>query len=97
MAPDLERLARRPWPTASLASSGTSFFRSALAPFMFLIGRPGPAEGGGKFRPAVGCAHVDDPDRLQPRPRRLDPEQAGVSPLSTQRQNFFSAVSNRCW
>src|SRR2546423_9672218 len=31
MAPDFERLARRPWPMASLASSGTSFFRSAFA------------------------------------------------------------------
>ena len=25
------------------------------------------------------------------------PNRAGVSPLSTQRQNFFSAVSKRCW
>jgi hypothetical protein len=32
MAPDFERFARRPCPAASLASSGTSFFRSALAP-----------------------------------------------------------------
>ena len=32
IAPDLERLARRPCPNASLASSGTSFLSSALAP-----------------------------------------------------------------
>ena len=38
MAPDFERLARTPWPTASLASSGTSFFRSALA--LRVQGRP---------------------------------------------------------
>src|ERR1700737_1577673 len=25
------------------------------------------------------------------------PNRRGVSPLTTQRQNFFSAVSNRCW
>ena len=31
MAPDLERLARRPWPVASLASSGTNFLSSVLA------------------------------------------------------------------
>jgi hypothetical protein len=32
IAPDFDRLARKPWPMASLASSGISFFRSALAP-----------------------------------------------------------------
>ena len=31
MAPDFERLALRPCPVASLASSGTSFFKLALA------------------------------------------------------------------
>ena len=31
MAPDFERLARMPCPIASLASSGISFFSSALA------------------------------------------------------------------
>ena len=30
MAPDFERLARTPWPTASLASSGIKTFSSAL-------------------------------------------------------------------
>ena len=31
MAPDFERRARTPWPTASLASSGISFFNSDFA------------------------------------------------------------------
>jgi hypothetical protein len=31
MAPDFDRLARSPWPEASLTSSGTSAFSSALA------------------------------------------------------------------
>ena len=38
-------------------------------------GRPGRAEHAGEFRPGIGGAHVDDPDRLDPRPRRLDAEQ----------------------
>ena len=50
----------------------------------------------GKLRPGIGGAHIDDPDRLDPRLRRLDPEQARGSPLSTQRQNFRSAVTMRC-
>src|SRR6266702_1571545 len=29
-----------------------------------------------EFRPGIGCAHVDDPHRLDPRARRLDPKQA---------------------
>src|SRR4051794_17801117 len=53
-------------------------------------GRPGPAKGDCELGPAVGPTHVDDAHRRQPRPRRL-------SPLMTQRQNFFSAVRSRCW
>ena len=34
------------------------------------------AEYAGEFRPGIGRAHVDDPDSLDPRPRRLDAEQA---------------------
>src|ERR1700683_4570757 len=51
------------------------FFEVGLGAFMFLVGRAGPAIGGGKFRPGVGAAHIHDPDRLDPWPRRLDAEQ----------------------
>ena len=42
---------------------------------MFLMGSPGSSERSGEFRPTVGRAHIDDTDRLKPRPRRLYPEQ----------------------
>src|SRR6266436_6233903 len=29
-----------------------------------------------EFRPGVGCAHIDDPHRFDPRAGRLDPKQA---------------------
>ena len=76
MAPDFERLARTPWPIASLASSGIRPFSSALARSCSRKACPGRAEQPGKLRPGIGCAHVDDPDGFDPRPRRLDAEQA---------------------
>ena len=76
MAPDFDRLARTPWPIASLASSGIRPFSSTLGPLMLEEGRAGGAEYAGEFRPGIGRAHVDDPDSLDPRPRRLDAEQA---------------------
>src|SRR6202050_5698193 len=51
-------------------------FKVGLGAFMFLVGRAGPAIGGGEFRPGVGCAHIHDPDRRNLWPRRLDAEQA---------------------
>src|SRR5450631_2475426 len=39
-------------------------------------GRPGRAEYRCELRPGVGLPHVDDPNRLDPRPWRFDPEQA---------------------
>ena len=56
------------------------FLEVGLGALMLLKRWPGPAIGGCKFRPAVGCAHVDDPDRFQPRPRWLYPEQMGRVP-----------------
>src|SRR5262249_30340880 len=47
-----------------------------LGGLMLKEGRSGPSEGGGKLRPGIGRAHVDDPHRLDPGPRSLDPEQA---------------------
>ena len=96
IAPDFERLARMPCPEASLASSGTSssaLLWRARAP----VRRPGPHIGGGKLRPGDWTTHIDDPDGLDPRPRRLDAKQARGFAGRTQRQNFLSAVSRRCW
>src|SRR5258706_3493023 len=50
-------------------------FQLRLGSFMVEKSRAGLAKDAGKFRPGVGCRHVDDPDRLDPRPGRLDPEQ----------------------
>src|SRR5262249_45173679 len=36
--------------------------------------RPGSAVDTGKCRPGVRCAHVDDANGVNARPRRLDPE-----------------------
>src|SRR6266851_1037783 len=38
-----------------------------LSALVLLIGRAGPAIGGCEFRPRVGRAHIDDPDRFQSR------------------------------
>ena len=97
MAPDFERLARMPWPTASLASSGISPLSSTFALSCSRKADRVRPENASEFRPGVGCAHVDDPDGLDARRGGSTPKRRGVSPLSTQRQNFFSAVSRRCW
>ena len=76
MAPDFDRLAFSPWPVASLASSGTSFFSSTLALSCSWWATWVRRKADSQFRPAVGRAHVDGSNRLQPRPWRLDPEQA---------------------
>ncbi len=54
----------------------TSNASITLGPFVFNGGLTGPEEDIGKFRPAVGGAHVDHPDGLHARPRRLDAEQS---------------------
>src|SRR6516162_698448 len=53
-------------------------------------GLPGAAEDSGKFGPRVRGAHVHDSHRLDPRPRRLDPEQArGLAALNTTPELFL--------
>ena len=76
MAPDFERLARTPWPIASLASSGISPFEFGLGLLVLEEGGAGRAEHAGELGPGIGRAHVDDPHRLDPWPRRLDAEEA---------------------
>ncbi len=47
-----------------------------LGPLVLEEGGAGRAEHAGEFRPGIGRAHVDDPDRFDPWSRRLDAEQA---------------------
>ena len=75
MAPDFERLARMPWPIASLASSGIRVFNSALDRSCSTKAT-GSSGIRGEFGPGIGRAHIDDPYRLDSWPRRLDSEQA---------------------
>ena len=84
MAPDLERLARMPWPKACWASSGTRLFNSVLAELMLQMRCPSSQEDCRKLSPGVGRSHVYNPDCLDPRLRRLDPEQGrGLAALDT--------------
>ena len=76
MAPDFERLARTPWPMACLASSGTRLLSSALACSCSRCADRVRDKDRGKLRPGIGGAHIDNAHRLDPRPRRLDAEQA---------------------
>ena len=59
------RLARIPWPIASLASSGMGLFNAAFA---FSCSRKAAwaPEDAGKLRPRIGKVHLDDADRLGP-------------------------------
>src|SRR5215204_1780752 len=49
-----------------------------LSPGGFVLEKswPGAAEGSRKFRPRIGRAHVDNANRVPPRPWSLHPEQA---------------------
>src|SRR3954468_20918011 len=47
-----------------------------LGGVVFGMGEAGPTKHVGEFGPGIGCAHVDDPDRLDLGPRWLDIEQA---------------------
>jgi hypothetical protein len=96
MAPDFERLARTPWPKASLTSSWHQRLELRLGPLMVERGGAGLPLQVGKFRPGVGAAHVDGFWWPQPWAGAARCRTgAGGSPLSTQRQNFLSAVSSR--
>ena len=96
MAPDFERLARMPWPIASLASSGIRPLSSILA---FSCSRK--AERVDRNTPANSAQALE---ALMSTMRTASirglggstPKSRGGSPLSTQRQNFFSAVTRRC-
>jgi hypothetical protein len=38
------------------------------------VGGPGPGKDAGEFRPGIGAAHIDNPNRLDAQFRRLYPE-----------------------
>jgi hypothetical protein len=42
---------------------------------MLKVSVSGPSKYPGEFRPCIGRAHVDDPDRFDGRPGRLDSKQ----------------------
>src|ERR1700686_5460237 len=50
-------------------------FQLGLGLLMFKEGRSAAAKTAGKFRPRIGCTHVDDAYRFDPWPRWLDPKQ----------------------
>src|SRR3954451_17344288 len=68
-----------------------------LGGVMFGMGAAGLTKHGCEFGPGIGCAHVHDSDRLDLGRGGSIPNRRGGSPASTQRQNFRSAVSSRCW
>ena len=51
---------------------GHQSFELGLGPFVVEKGGTGGAEEAGELRPRIGLAHVDHPDRFDPRPRRFD-------------------------
>ena len=59
-------------------------------------GRMGASERGGKLRPSIGRAHINDSDTFRGFGGSM-PNKLGGSPFSTQRQNVRSAVTIRCW
>ena len=69
---DPDRLARMPWPIASLASSGIRHLSSVLACSCLRWGLPG--KDAGELRPGIGRAHIDNTDRLDLGFGRLNPE-----------------------
>ena len=52
------------------------FLEFGFGRFMLQIGRAGLAKHPGEFGPGIGCAHVDDADRRDPRPWWFDAKQA---------------------
>ena len=42
---------------------------------MLKVSVSGPSKYSGEFRPGIGCAHVDDPNRFDARSRRFDSKQ----------------------
>src|SRR5450830_1439770 len=97
IAPDLERLTLMPWPKASLASSGIRILSSILARSCsrkaVRVWQNTPANSAQELDALISTIRTA---AIRGRGGSA-PNRRGGSPLSTQRQNFFSAVSSRCW
>ena len=97
MAPDFERFALTPWPIACWASSGTRLLSSALACSC--------SRWADRVREKIAAYSAQAFDGVISTMRTASirgfggstPKRAGDSPLWTQRQNFRSAVTMRCW
>ena len=50
-------------------------FELGLGLLVFEMGRAGAREDRGELGPGIGCGHIDDAHRLEPRLRRLDSKQ----------------------
>ena len=74
MAPDFERFAADPVAGGVLRVLRHQALQFRLRALVFEEGGTRRAIEAGEFRPGVGVAHVDDPDGLDPRLRRLDAE-----------------------
>jgi hypothetical protein len=96
-APDFERLARTLWPIASLASSGISPLSSALAfscsRNATRVVRNTAAHSAQELEALISTMRTAS---IRGRGGST-PKRRGDSPLWTQHQNFFSAVSRRYW
>src|SRR5215472_11587262 len=69
---------------------GHEAFELGLGFLMIEEGAPSAAEHSGEFAPGIGAAHVDDPYGLDPRPQRLDAEEArGLARLDTAPELLF--------
>src|SRR5258707_447655 len=68
-------LGRDAMPDGLLGILRHQLLQLALGGFMIQEGSASLAKHPGQFRPGIGRSHIDDPNRLDPGPRRLDAEQ----------------------
>src|SRR4029077_8787308 len=96
-APDFERLARTPWPIASLASCGMRLLSSVLAcscsRYAAWVRAKMPANSAQALEPLISTIRTASMRGFG----GSTPNRRGGSPLSTHLQNLRSAVTMRCW
>src|SRR3954452_16630459 len=77
----LRALGPKPTPGRLLGVLRHEFLQLGFHSFVREEVGPGTAEGCRELSPAVGRTHVDNANGGEPRPRRFDPEQPGLSAL----------------